>query len=83
MDIGKLVRMANQIAKNLDYGQDREKVVAATADHLKRFWTPEMRRQIVAYHLEGGDPAGEVDPLSELAANAVARIAEEQRKDVA
>jgi len=49
MDVNKLVRMANQIAANLDHGKDPEKAIAGTLDHLKRFWTPEMRRQIVEH----------------------------------
>ena len=50
MDIEKLVRMANQIAANFDYGPDKEKVAAATADHLKRFWTPSMLALIIEGH---------------------------------
>jgi formate dehydrogenase subunit delta len=42
----KLVRMANQIAENFDYG-DRDKAVAGVLDHLVRFWTPDMKRTIV------------------------------------
>ena len=43
MDVEKLVKMANQIAANSDYGPDKEKVAATVADHLTRFWTPAMR----------------------------------------
>ena len=50
MDIDKLVRMANQIAANLDYGADKEKVAVGVADHLKRFWTPSMRAAIIDAH---------------------------------
>ena len=76
MDVKKLVRMANQIAENLDYGPHKEQVVAATADHLQRFWTPSMRRLIVE-HYRSGDSG-----LSDLAGQAVARLAEVQQ-DVA
>lgn len=47
MDIAKLVKMANQIAANSDYGSDKTKVAATVADHLTRFWTPAMRAAIV------------------------------------
>ena len=50
MDVEKLVRMANQIAANLDYGADKEKVAVATADHLRRFWNSSMRAAIVDGH---------------------------------
>ena len=68
MNAAKLVRMANQIAANFDAG-DEASAVAGTADHLRRFWTPEMRREIIE-HAEraGGD-------LSKIAALAVAELA--------
>jgi formate dehydrogenase subunit delta len=50
MDIDKLVKMANQIAANSDYGSDKEKVAAVVADHLTRFWTPAMRKAIIDGH---------------------------------
>jgi len=50
MDTEKLVKMANQIAANSDYGPDKNKIAATVADHLTRFWTPEMRAAIVAGH---------------------------------
>jgi hypothetical protein len=65
MDVEKLVRMANQIAANLDYGADKEKVAAATADHLKRFWNSTMRAAVV----EGHDK--ELLDLTPIAARAV------------
>jgi hypothetical protein len=50
MDVEKLVKMANQIAANSDYGPDKEKVAAVVADHLTRFWTPAMRKAIIEGH---------------------------------
>jgi formate dehydrogenase subunit delta len=47
MDIDKLVKMANQIAANSDYGPDKDKVAAVVADHLTRFWTPAMRAAVI------------------------------------
>lgn len=44
--------MANQIATNFDYG-DRNKAVAGVLDHLKRFWTAEMKRTITELHRTG------------------------------
>lgn len=68
MNTGKLARMANQIAENFYVG-DEDKAVAGTADHLRRFWTPDMRREIIAYAESSGAD------LSALAARAVAELA--------
>jgi len=48
----KLVMMANQIGDFFKAQGERE-APAAIADHLKRFWDPGMRADIVA-HLEKG-----------------------------
>lgn len=72
MNVNKLVRMANQIADNFAYGADDAKAAAGVADHLRRFWTPDMRKLIVE-HVNGGG-AG----LNKVAALAVARLAEEK-----
>jgi formate dehydrogenase subunit delta len=77
MKVEKLVRMANQIAANFEYGPDKAKSAAGVADHLRRFWTPSMLRQIIEYH-QGGDTA-----LSEVAAMAVAQLAEGQSSSAA
>jgi formate dehydrogenase subunit delta len=39
-----LVKMANQIAANFRYHDDG---VERIADHLKRFWAPSMKRQLL------------------------------------
>ena len=68
MQVEKLVRMANQIAANFDYGPDKQKAVAGVVDHLQRFWAPSMRNLISA-HVEGGGSG-----LSDLAMAAVKRL---------
>lgn len=77
MDLQKLVRMANQIAANLDYGADQEKTAAAVADHLRRFWTPLMLDELV-----DGLEAGEAE-LSVTAARAVEQLASQRRAGTA
>lgn len=48
-----MVHMANQIARYFaSYPHDQ--AVADIADHLRKFWEPRMRRQIVAYVAAGG-----------------------------
>jgi len=66
----KLVRMANQIADNFNYGNDRSKAVAGVLDHLVRFWTPSMQQTIVEQQ-----KAGEIG-LNEIAAEAVKALAD-------
>ena len=64
----KLVRMANQIAENFDYG-DRTKAVAGVLDHLTRFWTLDMKRTIVEQRKHGDIG------LSDIASEAVEGLA--------
>ena len=49
MDKPKLVRMANQIAANLNYGGDETEVAKRVADHFRRFWDPLMRKELFEY----------------------------------
>jgi formate dehydrogenase subunit delta len=55
----RLVYMANQIGKFF-VSEDKPTAVANIADHLKKFWEPRMRAEIVAHLAAGGaglDPA--------------------------
>ncbi len=67
----KLVYMANQIGKFFA-SQGREEAVNGTLTHIKKFWDPRMRQQILAYVDSGG--AG-LDPAVR---QAVERLASEQ-----
>ena len=71
--INQLVRMAEQIALNLGAGDDEGIARAKTADHLRRFWTPAMRRQVDEFWREGGQVSAAV-----AAALAALAAAEEQ-----
>lgn len=53
MNVEKLARMANQIAANLNRGDDQAGAVADVADHLLRFWTREMRVELAQGHASG------------------------------
>jgi formate dehydrogenase subunit delta len=64
----RLIRMANQIGKFFQHRPEAQ-AVADTADHLRKYWDPRMRRDIVAHFDRGG--AG-LDPI---ARKAVAEIA--------
>ena len=64
--------MANDIGAF--FGADADRAVAArnVATHLKRFWDPRMRRQIVAHYREGGDG------LHDVARSAVGLLEQEE-----
>jgi formate dehydrogenase subunit delta len=53
MDTGRLVTMANEIAAFFAIEPGGEAAAAQVANHLRRFWAPRMRREIVA-HLDAG-----------------------------
>lgn len=69
MDVHKLVRMANEIAKFFEAEPDRAAAVEGVANHLRKFWEPRMRRELLA-HVEA---TGGQD-LRPLAAEAVHTI---------
>jgi formate dehydrogenase subunit delta len=54
VDIDKLVHMANQIG-DFFRAQGSDSAVAGVEDHLRKFWDPRMRRQIVAHVKAGGE----------------------------
>jgi formate dehydrogenase subunit delta len=59
-----MIHMANQIALFFA-SYPRDEALAGVTDHIRKFWDPRMRRQIIVYVAEGG--AG----LHELALEAV------------
>ena len=65
MDHAALVRMANDIARNLA-AQGEAAAIVQTARHIRDFWDPRMKVGILA-----GDRSG----LSPIAAAAVAGLA--------
>ena len=48
-----LIRMANQIADFFE-AYPQPEAVAETANHLRAFWEPRMRRQLEAFVRDGG-----------------------------
>jgi formate dehydrogenase subunit delta len=60
MKLDKLIRMANEIARNLRT-QPGDQAVAATAEHIRSFWTPGMRASLIAHAKVGGDG---LDPIA-------------------
>jgi formate dehydrogenase subunit delta len=67
MSLDKLIYMANQIGKFFS-SQGREQAAAGTADHIKKFWDPRMRTEILA-HLDAGGQG--LDPVVRTALEGV------------
>lgn len=70
MNIERLVAMVNDIGRYFAAEPDEALGVAGIADHLKRFWEPGMRKQIVAHLAAGGEG------LEPFAKKGVGRLAE-------
>lgn len=67
MEPEHMVHMANQIALFFaSYPKDQ--AVAGVTDHLRQFWEPRMRKQIIEYVAQGGGG------LHELALEAVKHL---------
>jgi formate dehydrogenase subunit delta len=49
MDNDNLIRMANRIGLFFSAMPERTEALEGIASHIKRFWEPRMRRQILAY----------------------------------
>jgi formate dehydrogenase subunit delta len=49
MDAQKLVKMANEIASFFEADPDRAVMLENVAGHLRRFWDPRMRREILRW----------------------------------
>ena len=54
MDPHKLVKMANEIASFFEAEPDRAAVLEGVAGHLRRFWDPRMRRELLRWQDEHG-----------------------------
>ena len=68
MDLDNLIRMANRIGTFFAAQPDRDEALAGIAEHLKKFWEPRMRVQLMAAI---GTPEG--DALSDIVRSAVER----------
>ncbi len=61
----RLVSMANDIGHFFDAEADKSVAAGNVANHIKRYWDPRMRREIVAHYKEKGG-AG-LDPVARSA----------------
>ena len=65
METERLVKLANDISRFFEAEPDRSEAIKGVAGHMRRFWDPRMRREILAHASTGG--AG----LTEIALAAV------------
>jgi len=61
VDVHKLVKMANNIGSFFAADPDRNVALEGIAGHLKRFWDPRMRRQLLEWIDSGGSEG--LDPI--------------------
>ncbi len=55
MRIERLVTMANDIAAFFRSEPDKAEAARGVAGHVRRFWDPRMRREIIAHYRQGGE----------------------------
>jgi formate dehydrogenase subunit delta len=55
MHTERLVTMANDIGNFFKSEPDRKDAVQGIVNHIKRFWDPRMRKQIIAHLQAGGE----------------------------
>jgi formate dehydrogenase subunit delta len=67
MNIDLLIKMTNEISEFFASTADQPQAAAAVANHLRRYWEPRMRAQMLKYY-EERNGAG----LNELAKSGVA-----------
>ncbi len=74
MNIDHLIKMANEITAFWSGELGEEDAAKEVASHLRRFWEPRMRAQMITY-LEQRQGAG----LNEVAVRAVRLLAEQAK----
>ena len=55
MDAHNLIQMANRIGEFFEAMPEREQALHDIADHLRKFWEPRMRRQLLEHLDRGGE----------------------------
>ncbi|HEY2022245.1 formate dehydrogenase subunit delta [Paraburkholderia sp.] len=58
MDVRNLIDMANRIGDFFESMPDHEEALSGTAEHIRRFWEPRMRRALLAALDEAPDVHG-------------------------
>ena len=63
-ELSHLIKMANQIADNLNRNDSAEATAERVADHITRFWAPSMKAKIIGYMNSDGSQLKDVSKLA-------------------
>jgi formate dehydrogenase subunit delta len=63
----RLVTMANDIGHFFNADADKNEAAKSVANHIKRYWDPRMRREIVSHYREAGGAGLDPVPRSAIA----------------
>lgn len=74
MDIHNLVKMANNIGQFFNSDPDKKTAIKGIESHIKKFWEPRMRKQIIEYVQQDGSEL--MDIVAEAVRNLAARQAQ-------
>ncbi|MDE2606300.1 MAG: formate dehydrogenase subunit delta [Burkholderiales bacterium] len=66
MDSDNLIRMANRIGDFFEAFPDRDEALEGIATHIRKFWEPRMRRQLLEL-LDAGAPGAHAIVVQALA----------------
>ncbi|PPD32611.1 MAG: formate dehydrogenase [Methylomonas sp.] len=69
MDKSNLIKMANDIGSFFKSEPDRELAIQGVEQHIRHFWEPRMRKEIIEYLNNGGTD------LLDIVAEAVKKLA--------
>ena len=75
MRADRLVTMANDIGHFFNAEADKTVAAQNVANHIKRYWDPRMRREIVSHYREAGGAGLDPVPRSAIALLATAPLA--------
>jgi formate dehydrogenase subunit delta len=65
MSTANLIKMVNQIAQYFANEPDQQQAVLSVRNHLQMFWTPGMRKELLAWQTE--HQGAELHPLAQAA----------------
>ncbi|WP_460117812.1 formate dehydrogenase subunit delta [Pseudomonas sp. S2_C03] len=65
MSTANLIKMANQIAQYFANEPDQQQAVLSVRNHLQMFWTPGMRKELLAWQTK--HQGAELHPLVQTA----------------
>ncbi|HEF4758635.1 TPA: formate dehydrogenase subunit delta [Pseudomonas putida] len=65
MSTANLIKMANQIAQYFASEPDRQLAVQGVRNHLQMYWTPGMRKELLAWQTE--QHGADLHPLAQEA----------------